>query len=85
MVGGTSTNAFEVFSNAAGGHHTITNFVSGPDQLYLEGQSLSYLQTQHDISTVGGNTLITLDGGKTTVTLVGVTHLTASDITTTPK
>ena len=62
-----------------GGQHVIKNFVSG-DQLYIEGYSLSALQS--DISTHGGNTYISIDGGKTTIELEGVTHLKASDITT---
>lgn len=83
MTGGTGHNLFEVAGfSGIGGTDVITNFVSGNDQLYLEGQSLAYLQSQHDISTSGGNTLIKLDGGQTTVELKGFTSLASSDITT---
>ena len=50
------------------------------DQLYIEG--LSYNALQGDISYKGGNTFISIDGGKTTIELVGVKHLNSSDITT---
>jgi RTX calcium-binding nonapeptide repeat (4 copies) len=82
MTGGANNNLFEFLSNEKGGQHLITNFVAGQDQLYLEGQSLSYLQQNHDISTSGGNTFIKLDGGATTVELKGITSLSNTDITT---
>jgi len=82
MIGGHGHNVFEFLASEAGGQHVITNFVGGQDQLYLEGQSLSYLQAHHDITVSGGNTYISLDGGKTTLVLKGITHLTSSDITT---
>ena len=68
--------------SAQGGQHVIQNFVSGQDQLYIEGHSLSWLQSHHDISTSGGNTYISIDGGKTTIELQGVTSLNPSDVTT---
>jgi Ca2+-binding RTX toxin-like protein len=82
MVGGTSHNLFEFITKEVGGQDVIKNFVSGHDQLYLEGESLSYLQANHDISVHDGNTYISLDGGQTTIELQGVTTLKASDITT---
>ena len=82
MVGGLSRNLFEFLPTAAGGKTVITNFVSGHDQLYLEGNSLSYLVSQGDVVTTGHNTTITLDGGKTTIELQGVTNLKISDVTT---
>lgn len=82
MTGGSNTNLFEFLASEKGGSHVITNFVAGQDQLYLEGNSLSYLQAQHDITVSGGNTFISLDGGATTIELKGVTNLTSSDITT---
>lgn len=82
MVGGSSADLFEFTKDNAGGTHLIKDFVVGQDQLYLEGQTLSYLQSHHDITTHGGNTYISLDGGKTTIELQGVTGLSASDITT---
>jgi len=82
MSGGTGHNLFEFVSGEKGGTNLITNFVSGHDKLYLEGQSLSYLQSHGDISVSHGNTFISLDGGATTVELKGFTHLTSHDITT---
>jgi Ca2+-binding RTX toxin-like protein len=82
FVGGSGQNLFEFVAAAQGGQHVITNFVSGQDQLYVEGNSLSYLQSQHDVTTSGGNTLISIDGGKTTIELQGVTGLKGSDIAT---
>jgi Ca2+-binding RTX toxin-like protein len=79
MVGGSGHNLFEFISPQQGGQHLIQNFVSGQDQLYVEGHSLAYLETHHDISTHGGNTYISIDGGKTTIELQGVTTLKASD------
>jgi len=80
MTGGAGRNLFEFIQSAAGGQHVITNFVSGQDQLYLEGYSLSYLQSHHDITVSGGNTYISLDGGKTTVELQGITSLKGTDV-----
>jgi Ca2+-binding RTX toxin-like protein len=82
MTGGTSSNLFEFLSTASGGQHVITNFVAGSDQLYLEGQSLAYLQSHSDITTSGGNTYISLDGGATSIELKGFTGLSSSDVTT---
>jgi Ca2+-binding RTX toxin-like protein len=82
MVGGTGHDVFAFNADAAGGHHVIQNFVSGHDQLFIEGHSLDYLMSHHDITTSGGNTYIAIDGGKTTIELQGVTSLKASDITT---
>jgi serralysin len=83
MVGGFGTNLFEFLSGSgnAGGHHVINNFVSGQDQLYIEGQSLSYLQSQGDVTSHGGSTYISLSDG-TTIQLKGVAHLNSSDVTT---
>jgi hypothetical protein len=50
--------------------------------MYVEGYSLSYLQSHHDISTQGGNTYISIDGGKTSIELKGFTGLNSSEITT---
>jgi Ca2+-binding RTX toxin-like protein len=81
MTGGTGHNLFDFAFQAKGGTDVITNFVSGHDALYLEGQSLGYLQSNNDITTHGGNTYISLDGGQTTVELKGFTgHLSGSDI-----
>ena len=82
MTGGSGQNLFEFTSHGVGGTDVITNFVSGQDHLYLEGQSLSYLQSQGDVTVSHGNTWITLDGGKTTIELKGFTGLSGHDVTT---
>jgi len=83
MTGVGHNNLFEFLANEQGGQHIISNFTAG-DHLYIEGQSLSYLQAQHDISTSGGNTYISIDSGKTTIELKGFTGLNSSDITHKP-
>ncbi len=81
MTGGTGNNLFDFGFAAKGGTSVITNFVSGHDQLYLEGQSLSYLQSSGDITVSHGNTYIALDGGQTTIELKGFTgHLSSTNI-----
>jgi Ca2+-binding RTX toxin-like protein len=82
MTGGSSHNLFQFTTQGVGGKDVITNFVSGHDKLYLEGQSLSYLQSHGDVTVSHGNTYITLDGGKTTIELKGFTNLTGHDVTT---
>jgi len=79
MTGGSGHNLFEFTSHGTG---VITNFASGHDKLYLEGQSLSYLQSHGDVSVSNGNTYISLDAGKTVVELKGFTGLTGHDVTT---
>jgi Ca2+-binding RTX toxin-like protein len=81
MVGGKGHDLFEFIKADKGGKHLIKDFVSGQDKLYLEGHSLSYLEKHGEVSTHGGNTYISLDGGKTTIELLGITHLKDSDIT----
>ena len=76
-----SHNVFE-FLSADGRQHVITNFVAGHSQLYVEGNSFAQLQQNHEISTVGGNTIIKLDGGSTTIELKGVSDLSKLDINT---
>ncbi|MEA3176512.1 MAG: hypothetical protein QOI59_35 [Gammaproteobacteria bacterium] len=82
ISGGKGHDLFEFLKEGKGGQALVEDFTSGRDKLYLEGHSLSYLKQHGDISTHGGNTFISLDGGKTTIELQGVTHLKASDITT---
>ena len=82
MMGGAGHDLFQFNWIGQGGQHLITDFVHGQDKLYLEGYSLSWLESHNKISTHDGNTYISLDGGKTTVELQGVTQLHASDITT---
>jgi hypothetical protein len=79
LAGGLGKNFVEV---TGGGAHVISNFVAGKDQLYVEGHSLSYLQQNHEVVVKGGSTYISLDGGKTTIELQGVTGLKSSDIST---
>lgn len=81
MVAGSAQNYFEFLHADAGGSHVIKNFTSG-DQLYLEGHSLSYLESHNEVSTHGGNTYISLDGGTTSIELKGFTGLSSSDVTT---
>ncbi len=80
MIGGKHHNLFEFLKADAGGKHVITNFVEG-DKLYLEGHSLHYLESHHDITIKNGNTYIKLDDGKTTIELKGFTGLDSDDIT----
>ena len=82
MVGAGGNDVFSFLATGQGGQHLIKDFVHGQDQLYLEGHSLSWLESHNAISTHGGNTYISLDGGLTTVELKGVTHLSNSDVTT---
>jgi hypothetical protein len=78
-AGGKSV--FDILSNHAGGSQVITNFVAGHDKLLIEGYSLSYLQKHGEISSHGGNTYISIDGGKTTIELQGVDRLKPTDFT----
>jgi Ca2+-binding RTX toxin-like protein len=83
MTGGSGQNLFVIDSrSSAGGMDVITNFASGNDKLYLEGHSYNWLTSHGDISVQGGNTIIRLDGGQTTVTLTNFTGLTSGDVNT---
>jgi Ca2+-binding RTX toxin-like protein len=77
MTGGSGYNVFEFLASEQGGQHLITNFVS-TDQLDVEGHSLAYLLTHSDVTTRDGSTYISIDGGKTTIELQGVTESEAS-------
>jgi hypothetical protein len=79
LVGSSGHNQFQTLLQRNGSTHVINNFVSGQNQLYVEGHSLAYLQQQHDISTHGGNTYISIDGGGITIELKGVSTLKATD------
>lgn len=85
-AGGTSFGADAVKGGSAAGlsgagSTVITNFLSGAEKLVLEGNALSYL-TKPDVTTHGGSTLIALDGGKTTIEMVGVSSdLKSTDLT----
>ncbi len=86
LIGGTGYDTMtggkgaDLFQFSGGGHHLITDFVSGQDQLYVEG--LSFNQLKSHVTESGGNTYISLDGGKTTIELEGLKNLKAGDITT---
>ncbi len=60
------------------GDNAITNFVSA-NPMSVDGYSLSYLQAHHDISSQGGNTYISIDGGKSSIELKGISSLTNSE------
>ena len=80
MVGnlGAASNLFSFASTQSGGTHTIDNFVTGQDQLKLVGYTTATALA--DANVVGGNTVIHF-ADSTTITLVGYTTLTGSDIT----
>ena len=67
---------FDKGHDEGGGTHTIENFVAGQDHINLVGYTPE--QALHHAHVVGGNTVIDLEDG-TRVTLVGYTHLSASD------
>jgi Ca2+-binding RTX toxin-like protein len=56
---------------SAGGSHVVTDFVAGHNQLYVEGSTFAQLQ-HPQVSTIGGHTIIKLDGGSTTIEVKGV-------------
>lgn len=70
--------AFSSHHDEGGGTHTIDNFVTGQDHLELVGYTTA--NALHHAHVVGGNTVIDFSDG-TKITLVGYSHLTATDIT----
>lgn len=82
ITGGSQSQHVLEFLSKDVGQHVITNFVAGHDKLYIDGYSFAQLQQSHEISSIGGNTIIKLDGGSTTIELKGVTDLGKFDITT---
>jgi len=78
MVGASSHNFFEHFTEQKVGTSLIKNFVSGASEVHVEGKALAYLPQNHEVTTQGSHTLISLDGGMTQVEVHG---LKASDIT----
>jgi Ca2+-binding RTX toxin-like protein len=73
MVGVGQNNVFEFLASESGGQHVIANFVSS-DQLNVEGHNLEYLMAHNEVTTHDGNTFISIDGGKTTIELQGVSE-----------
>jgi Ca2+-binding RTX toxin-like protein len=70
MVGGGTSNLFIFEANHAGGTHEIDGFVHGSDKIDLVGYSLNFSQ---DVKEVGGNAVISLDGGHTIITVEDTT------------
>ena len=81
VVASAGRSVFEYLAGEAGGSQVITNFIAGRNQLLIEGYSLSYLQKQGEVTSHGGSTYISIDGGKTTIQLQGVDRLKPTDFT----
>ncbi len=79
MVAGGTSDIFTFSRGEAGGQHVIDNFTPGADKINLQGYDSASALAHSQV--VGGNTVITLDHGHTTITVVGDTHLTPSDFT----
>jgi Ca2+-binding RTX toxin-like protein len=77
MTGAGTYDRFTFNSALSGGTHVITNFNASTDHIQLIGYTVATALA--DSKVVGGNTVITLDSGKTTITLDGFTHLQASN------
>jgi len=77
MLGGKNTDTLGFLKGQHGSAHLIQDFVTGQSKLHLAGASLESLKSAHDaaVSSHGGNTYISLDGGKTTIALHGIAHL----------
>lgn len=73
-----ASNLFTFDKNQDGGTHTIDNFVAGQDHLKLVGYTTADALNHAHVA--GGNTVIDFSDG-TSITLVGYSHLTATDIT----
>jgi hypothetical protein len=80
MLGGKNADTLGFLKGQHGSAHLIQDFVTGQSKLHLAGgASLESLKSAHDtaVSSHGGNTYISLDGGKTTIALHGIAHLKA--------
>jgi hypothetical protein len=77
-VAGGSSHQSTHFADHKVGTDVIRNFVTGHDKLQLEGKALSYLHSHVDVTVGHGQTLLSLDGGHTTVALKGFSHSTDS-------
>jgi Ca2+-binding RTX toxin-like protein len=76
---GAKSNVFEFDQSAHGGFHVIANFTEGRDKIELVGYDTT--SAFNHAQTVGGNTVIALDSGKTEIVLTGFTNLQKSDLT----
>jgi Ca2+-binding RTX toxin-like protein len=76
---GAKSNVFEFDKSAHGGFHVITNFTEGRDKIDLVGYDTT--SAFNHAQAIGGNTVITLDSGKTEIVLTGFTNLQKSDFT----
>jgi hypothetical protein len=76
-------NFFQYLKGQRGSEHLIKDFVSGHDKVHLQAHTLASIKSSSDssISSHGGNTYISLDGGKTTIELHGVAHMKATHFT----
>jgi len=81
MSGGAARSMLTSLGGDVTSQHTIGNFVSSAP-LVVDGYSLSYLAAHPDVSTHGGNTVISIDGGKTSIELKGFTGLNGSESNT---
>jgi hypothetical protein len=76
-VSGALPSVFQFNASQPGGTHVITDFTHGNDKLQLIGYDTT--AAFHQAQAVGGNTVITLDGGKTEIVLNGFTNLHKAD------
>jgi Ca2+-binding RTX toxin-like protein len=74
---GAKSNVFEFDHTARGGFHVITNFTEGRDKIDLVGYDTT--SAFNHAQTIGSNTVITLDSGKTEIVLTGFDNLHKSD------
>lgn len=73
LTGSGSHNPFDFLKQEKGGQHVIHNFVSGVNHLVVEGHTLNYMLAKNEIINMHADqTMIHMDGGKTTIALHGV-------------
>jgi len=78
-VAGSSSSghkSFDFLKQEKGGSHVVHNFVSGQSHLVVEGHSLNYMLAKNEINMHADQTMIHMDGGKTTIEL----HLSSAEI-----
>jgi hypothetical protein len=76
-VSGALPSVFQFNASQPGGTHVITDFTHGNDKLQLIGYDTTAAFKQAQV--VGGNTVISLDGGKTEIVLNGFNNLHKAD------